>query len=244
NFLKTTFSHSRAFGRVIALAFLLQGASLALPLLTGTIVDRVVPEHDHQLLTLLLLGMAFVVGFSFIATAIRSLLLLELRTRLDLRLTTEFVEHLMHLPFPFFQSRPTGDLMMRLASNSQIRGVLTSTLLSGVLDGFMVTSYLALLWIVSWRFGLAVLVLGAVRIGVFLGTRRKYRDLTTENLRASADAASYQVEMLGGIEVLKAAGVERRALDHWSQLFVEVLNVSIRQGRLSAFVEAALAAVG
>src|SRR5262249_22839598 len=157
---------------------------------------------------------------------------------------TEFVEHLMPLPFPFFQSRPTGDLMMRLASNSQIRGVLTSTLLSGVLDGFMVTSYLALLWIVSWRFGLAVLVLGAVRIGVFLGTRRKYRDLTTENLRASADAASYQVEMLGGIEVLKAAGVERRALDHWSQRFVEVLNVSIRQGRLSAFVEAALAAVG
>jgi ABC-type bacteriocin/lantibiotic exporter with double-glycine peptidase domain len=235
DYLKTILSHSGSFGRVILLAILLQGASLALPLLTGTIVDRVVPEHDYDLLKILLLGMIFVGVFSFITTTIRSLLLLYLRTKLDLRLTVDFVDHLMRLPFSFFQSRQTGDLMMRLGSNAQIRGILTSTLLSGVLDGFMVVTYLALLWIVNWRFGLAVLILGALRIAIFLGTRRKYRELMTESLRASADASSYQVQMLGGIEILKASGIERRALDRWSNLFIEVMNISIRQGRLSAF---------
>ncbi len=244
DYLKTILSHSGSFGRVVLLAILLQGASLALPLLTGTIVDRVVPEHDYDLLKILLLGMIFVGVFSFITTTIRSLLLLYLRTKLDFRLTVDFVDHLMRLPFSFFQSRQTGDLMMRLGSNAQIRGILTSTLLSGVLDGFMVVTYLALLCIVNWQFGVAVLILGALRIAIFVGTRRKYRELMTESLRASADASSYQVQMLGGIEILKASGTERRALDRWSNLFIEVMNISIRQGRLSAFVEAALAAVG
>ncbi|MEK7314969.1 MAG: ABC transporter transmembrane domain-containing protein, partial [Candidatus Eisenbacteria bacterium] len=229
-YLKSMLTHSGDFGRVLLLAVLLQGASLTLPLLTGTIVDRVIPEHDYDLLKFILFGIVFVGIFSFITTTIRSLLLVYLRTRLDLQLTVEFVEHLMSLPFSFFKNRQTGDLVMRLASNSQIRAILTSTLLSGMLDGFMVVTYLVLLWVVNWRFGLVVLILGGLRIAIFLGTRRKYQELMTESLRAGADASSYQVQMLGGIEILKASGVERRALNHWSNLFIEVMNISILQG--------------
>jgi ATP-binding cassette, subfamily B, bacterial len=243
-YLGTILSHSGTFGRAILLAVLLQGASLTFPLMTGTIVDRVVPEHDVTLLRIILLGIVFVGIFSFLTTTVRSLLLMYLRTKLDLKLTFDFVDHLMRLPFSFFQNRQTGDLMMRLGSNSQIRSILTSTLLSGLLDGFMVITYLAILCVVNWRFGLAVVVLGALRIAIFLATRRRYQELMTESLRAGADASSYQVQMLHGIEVLKASGVERRALDLWSNLYYEVLNISIRQGRLSAFVDASLAAVG
>ena len=243
-YLRTILTHSGMFGRAILLAVLLQGAALTLPLMTGTIVDRVVPEHDFALLQIILVGILFVGVFSFLTTTVRSLLLMYLRTQLDLKLTFDFVEHLMRLPFSFFQNRQTGDLMMRLGSNSQIRSILTSTLLSGLLDSFMVVTYLILLSIVNWRFAVAVLVLGALRIGIFLATRRRYQELMTESLRANADASSYQVQMLHGIEVLKASGVERRALDLWSNQYYEVMNISIRQGRLSAFVDAALAAVG
>jgi ATP-binding cassette, subfamily B, bacterial len=244
DYLRTLLSHSGTFGRAILLAVLLQGAALTLPLMTGTIVDRVVPEHDVELLRIILFGIVFVGIFSFLTTTVRSLLLMYLRTKLDLKLTFDFVEHLMRLPFSFFQNRQTGDLMMRLGSNSQIRSILTSTLLSGLLDSFMVVTYLILLTVVNWRFAAAVLVLGVSRIAIFVATRRRYQELMTESLRASADASSYQVQMLHGIEVLKASGVERRALDLWSNLYYEVMNISIRQGRLSAFVDAALAAVG
>jgi ABC-type bacteriocin/lantibiotic exporter with double-glycine peptidase domain len=108
----------------------------------------------------------------------------------------------------------------------------------------MVITYLGLLCVVNWRFGLAVVFLGALRIVIFLTSRRRYQELMTESLRATADTSSYQVQMLGGIEILKAAGLERRALERWSNLFIDLMNISIRQGRLSAFVEATLAAVG
>ena len=39
------------------------------------------------------------------------------------------------------------------------------------------------------------------------------------------------------------SGAERRAEEIWSNLFVDVLNVSIRRGRLSAFVDSVLYAL-
>ena len=49
--------------------------------------------------------------------------------------------------------------------------------------------------------------------------------------------------MLAGIETLKASGAEHRAVEHWSNLFVDVLNVSLDRGRLSAVVDSLLAAL-
>jgi hypothetical protein len=42
------------------------------------------------------------------------------------------------------------------------------------------------------------------------------------------------------VETLKAAGAERRAVTHWTNLFVAEMNVSLRRGRLSALVETAI----
>jgi ABC-type bacteriocin/lantibiotic exporter with double-glycine peptidase domain len=62
-----------------------------------------------------------------------------------------------------------------------------------------------------------------------------------ESLHAQARSQSYLYQVLGGIEDLKAAGAERRATDHWSNLFVDEINVSLARGRLDALTESAVA---
>ena len=64
-----------------------------------------------------------------------------------------------------------------------------------------------------------------------------------ETLHTEARSQSYVYQVLAGIETLKAAGAERRAVDHWSNLFVDELDVAARRGRLAALVDAALAAL-
>jgi ATP-binding cassette, subfamily B, bacterial len=49
--------------------------------------------------------------------------------------------------------------------------------------------------------------------------------------------------MLAGIEDLKAAGAEDRAVAHWSGLFGRELQVALGRGRLSALVESATASL-
>ena len=49
----------------------------------------------------------------------------------------------------------------------------------------------------------------------------------SEELQAASRLQGYEIEMLGGIATLKAAGAESRALDRWSNLFVDALNVTV-----------------
>ena len=229
--------------QILITSVLVQVLVLAGPVLTSLLVDRVVPRGDYHLLSVVSAGIAGIVFAHFLASLIRAYLLLQLRTQLDARLILDFLDHLVDLPFVFFQQRSAGDLMMRLNSNTMVREILTSSALSGALDGVLVLSYLVLMLIVSPTMGLVVLGLGVLRIGVFVATRRRYQDLMSEALQVEAKSRNYQVEIFSGIETLKATGTEKRAVGQWSNLFVDELNVSVARGRLSAVIDSLLAAL-
>jgi ABC-type bacteriocin/lantibiotic exporter with double-glycine peptidase domain len=236
--------HVRPLGRVLALSLMLQVLALATPVLTGVLVDRVVPWGDFGLLGVLAAGLGFAAAFHFLASLVRAHLLLGIRTHLDARLSVDFLEHLVDLPFLFFQQRSAGDLLTRLNSNATIRQILTSSALSAALDGLLVTLYLVLLALTHPALGLVVVGLGAAQVAVYVVTRRRHRDLMTSELRVQAASRGYQVQLLAGIETLKAMGAERRSVERWTDLFVDELNVVLARGRLSALSDALLASLG
>ena len=234
---------SGLLGRILLTSVLVRLLALAVPLLLAVLVDRVVPRSAYRLLAVTAAGMAALVGAQFLASLVRSRLLLRLRTAVDGRMTADFLEHLTALPFSFFETRTVGDLLLRLNSNAMVREILTSGVLSGALDGALVLIYLVLILLADWRLGLAVLGLGLARIVLFLANRRGYRDLTAESLEAEAEANAFQAQLLSGIETYKAIGAEPRALAHWSNLFARVLNASVARGRLQAVVDSSLGAL-
>lgn len=242
-YLGRVLAHSGLLTRVVVTSLLVQLFALSVPFLIGILVDRVIPRGDQHLLTVLGVGLGAIAGFHLLAALIRAHLLLHLRTQLDARLTLDFLDHMVELPYAFFQKRSAGDLMMRLNSNATIREILTSGALSTVLDGLLVSLYLVLLLTASARMALLVLVLGVVRVVVFLVIRRKHRELMSRSLHQQARSQSYQVQMLAGIETLKAGGAEHRAVEHWSNLFVDVLNISLLRGRLDAWIQSLLGAL-
>ncbi len=239
-YLRPLLAQRGPLGRILSVSVALQLLALALPVLTGVVVDRVVPRGDLSLLGLLAGGLALVMAFRWASTLLRSHLLLALRARLDAQLTLDFLDHLIALPYAFFQQRSAGDLLMRIESNAVLREILTASALSAVLDGTLALTSLVLLFAGDARMAWVVLGLGALRALVFLLARRRHRQLTSELLQRQAAARGYQVQLLSGIETLKATGTEERAVEQWSNLFVDELNTNLRQGRLTAGVEALL----
>ena len=120
-YVRELIAQSALLRRILALSLVLRLLALATPLLTGLIVDRVVPGRDHQLLVVLSLALATIAAFDLASSLVRAHLMLHLRTRLDAKITLDFVEHLIALPYAFFHQRSAGDLMMRLNSNTTIR---------------------------------------------------------------------------------------------------------------------------
>ena len=227
--------------QVLAASLVLQLLGLALPLLTKVVVDRVVPRGLHGLFGMLAAGIAIWALALVVTHYLRSLLLLVLQARLDSRMMVGFVEHLLSLPFRFFQERTGGDLLMRVSANSLIREMLTAPTLSLFLDGGFVVVYLAILLAAAPGFGLLALAVGAVQVTALVVSTRRLHSLMQRDLQARAEQESYLLEALHGVATLKSGGGEERALDLWSNLFFRHLNVTLERNHLSALVETSMA---
>ena len=228
----------RVFQRIVVLSFVLRGLALALPLLTGVIVDQVVPRSDYDLLLVASSAVVMMTVFNAVCSVVRTYLMTQLRTVLELRSTFGFLDHMVRLPFQFFQQRSDGDLMMRLASNGTVREMVTSKSLAAILDGIFVLLYGGIVLWVNATMGGIVFGLVALEMSIFLIARGGYQRLMAENLEKDARSQSWLVQLLGGIETLKSAGEEQRAIEQYANLFVEGQNVKLRRTLLDARVDA------
>jgi ATP-binding cassette, subfamily B, bacterial len=240
-YLRPMLREGRLVWRILATSILLRLFALALPLFTAVLVNRILPRGERHLLLVLAAGMLAIAAYYLLTAFLRARLLLTLRTKLDMQLTLGFVEHLVDLPYAFFLKRSTGDLTMRLRSNSTVREILTTGALSALLDGAFACLYLVALLVLSPALGLLVLGLGVLQAGVLVLARRRNQRLMAESLQIQARSQSYLYQLLTGIEHLKAAGAERRATAHWSNLFVDEVNVSLARGRLEALTQSVIA---
>ena len=228
----------RLVAQVIAAALLLQVLGLSVPLLTKTVVDEILPLQLESIMAILAVGIVVVVLTQLVGALLRGFVLVTLQAKLDVELMAGFFEHVLKLPYRYFQERSTGDLLQRLSSNVEIRTVLSNQTLSAVLDGSFVVVYAVILVVLAPVFGLVAVALGVLQVGLLLLTMRRMTFLVTRELEAVGASQGLLVESISGIEALKAAGVEDRVLSHWTGIFADQIEATIRRGRLTALIAA------
>ena len=226
--------------RVLMVSAFLQLLGLIVPLFTQIVVDQILPFRMPDLLFMLGLGGLVLVSAYMVITYLRAALLIYLQAKIDSQVVIGFFEHVLALPYRYFQQRRSGDLLMRLGSNVTLRELITNQTLSIVLDGFFVLFYLAILLSQSMLFASVVLALGGIQILILIGTARRVRSLMQNNLAARAETESYLIEILQGIAVLKASGSEAQALQSWTGKFMKQLNLSLERHHFFALIGTAL----
>jgi ABC-type bacteriocin/lantibiotic exporter with double-glycine peptidase domain len=231
---------TRTLFQILAATLLLQAFGFALPLLTKWIVDRELPLKGTGQMNILWTG-ALVVALATGSVAyLRAVLLIRLERRVDCHLMVGFFQHLLSLPYRFFQQRSSGDLLMRLASNSTIREALASYTLSAILDGGLVIVFLIALIRVSPVFAVAVSVIALLEVAVLLATARRLHFLVESYVACQSASQSCLIESLAGITTLKASGAERATLARWSTLLTKQLDTSAKRSSYMAKVDAVM----
>lgn len=225
---------------VLLCALVLQALGLVVPYLMKTAVDRFVPAGNMPGLAILSAAvLAFVVTFGAVGFG-RAMLLSRLQLRLDERMTSDFFNYLLTLPFSFFQQRSSGDLLARLNSNTVVRELVSQSLLSMATDTFFAFGYLALLWMGSPRVALLAVAFAAALIIVSLSTVRLTLADSERELSAHGRCQGYLVETLRGMETVKSLGVERRVFERWRELNTLVLRARRAKDVKSAFASSLL----
>jgi ATP-binding cassette subfamily B protein len=229
--------------RVLVASLLIQVLGLALPLLTGAVVQTIIPRADTQLALLVSVGLGGVVVSYFLAAVVRGFLLMYWRAHLDARLMPGLFSHLLNLPFEYFQQRRGAEIGFRLNSPAVLRDGLTTGLLSGLLDGTLVISYGAVALWMSPGMGVVVLGLALAQASTFLLSWRRQQLNSAEEISAADRMLASTQDIVNGIESLKGQGLERRVLRQWMRHFVDTENAHLRKVTLGVWVEASVSAL-
>ncbi len=230
--------------QILGASLLLELFGLILPLVTKVVIDQIVPFRMSNVMAVLGMGILVLFLAQTIATLLRGWLVVYLQARIDMHMMLGFVEHLLRLPYSFFQQRSAGDLLTRMASNAMLRDILGNQLIATLLDSSLVIFYLIILLWLSLPFGLVTLGIGVLQVLLLLGSSRSISNLAGRELAAQGKAQGYLAEVLEGIATLKGSGAEQRAFERWSNLFFDQLNISMRYSYFSSTMSMIMTALG
>lgn len=205
--------------QVLVAGFVVQLFTLANPLLIQVIIDKVITQRSLDTLQVLGIALVVVTMLEGVLGSLKTFLFAETTNRIDQRLGAEVIDHLLRLPLNYFDRRPVGELGSRVSELEKIRNFLTGQALTTLLDAAFSVIYIAVMLVYSWLLTLIALCVLPIQVGLtLLGAplfRRQYRQAAEEN----AKTQSHLVEVLTGIQTVKAQNVEMISRWKWQEFY-------------------------
>jgi ABC-type bacteriocin/lantibiotic exporter with double-glycine peptidase domain len=217
---------------ILGASLIIQIAGMVFPVANQLLVDQVIlPKREAWLWPLAVsLGLALVVRT--MVSLVRSWAIQNLQRAMDLSLMGKFMEHLLQLPLTFFLQRKPGDLFQRVQTNATVRALFTSQSVATLLDGFLLTAYLALMMAYNSLLGAVVLAIGVVRAALLLVLKDRNQQFMSAELAASGQEGQALVEALSALETVKAGGTEAVMVGRWSTRMIHRVNASLLRRRV------------
>ena len=215
--------------QVLLASFVVQLFGLANPLMIQVIIDKVISQRSLDTLQILGVALVVVTILGGVISSLRTFLFNETTNRIDTRLGSEVIDHLLRLPLNYFNRRPVGELGSRIAELEKVRNFLTGQALTTILDAIFSIIYIIVMVIYSWL--LTIIALGVVPVQIIItiiGTpliRKQIREVAIEN----AKTQSHLVEVLTGIQTVKAQNVERISRWKWQELYSQYISRSFQK---------------
>ncbi|MED4760714.1 peptidase domain-containing ABC transporter [Priestia megaterium] len=161
----------------------------------------------------------------------------RLQTLIDSSLMSTFIAKLFNLPYSFFETRTSGDLIYRANSNTLIRQILSSRVIALVIDTILIIGYAAMMFYIKWQLALLVIGLSIIIICTMLLSTRLIRNLSDKNLLIQTKTQSYLTESIYGICDVKVLGAEEKIFKNWFKLFKQHLKISQKQSFITSTLE-------
>lgn len=242
-FLPSVIRHRKVLLEVLLASFFVQLLTLANPLLTQTIIDKVIVQNSAS--TLNVLGTLLVVMgvFEALMTGLRTLLFVDTTNRIDMALGSEVIDHLLRLPLRYFEKRPVGELSTRVNELENIRQFLTGTALTVVLDAVFSVIYIVVMLFYSVLLTVVALATVPLFALLTLTVAPIIRQQARIKAERNAETQSYLVEVVSGIQTVKAQNIELQSRWNWQDRYARYVTAGFKTvltsttaGALSSFL--------
>jgi subfamily B ATP-binding cassette protein HlyB/CyaB len=220
-FIPELIKHKRLWRDVLLASLAIQVVGLVTPLFTQVIIDKVVVHQTQSTLSVLGIALVFFMLFTGLMTWLRQYLVLHTGNRIDAVLGSQVFRHLLRLPLPYFEQRPTGTLVARLHGVETIREFVSGAAVTLILDFPFLLIFLAVMFAYSWQLSLIAVGLLSVIALISFSVAPVFRDKLNHQFMLGARNQSFLTEYVAGIATVKSLqmepDIERKYNDYLAQ---------------------------
>lgn len=223
-FMPSIRKYRRTLIEVFIASFFVQLFALANPLMIQVIIDKVISQNSVDTLGYLIAFLLVINVFEALLTTLRTYLFVDTTNRIDLSLGSEIIDHMLRLPLRYFEKRPVGEISTRVGELEKIRQFMTGTALTVVLDAVFSVVYVVVMVLYSpllTAVTLAIIPIFVVLTLIFSPTIRRQLRVKAER---NAETQSYLVEVLTGIQTVKAQNIELRSRWQWQERYARYVS--------------------
>tara|TARA_Y100000991_G_scaffold64477_1_gene48171 strand:- start:3361 stop:6294 length:2934 start_codon:yes stop_codon:yes gene_type:complete len=210
--------------QVLIASFIVQLFTLGNPLLIQVIIDKVISQRSLDTLQVLGVALLFVTLLEGILGSLKTFLFAETTNRIDQRLGSEVIDHLLRLPLGYFDKRPVGELGSRIDELEKIREFLTGQALSTILDAIFSLIYILVMFIYSSLLTIIALIVVPIQVAITLIGAPLFRRQFRQSAEANAKTKSHLVEVITSIQTVKSQNIETISRWKWQKFYSKYIS--------------------
>jgi len=180
--------------------------TLAFPLFSLAIYDKVIGHDARLFLAYLLAGIGIAIVFDTALRAVRAKLLAYIGARIERLVAVAVLRQLMRLPVGFTESAPIGAQLARLKEFDSIREFFTGPLAGVALDLPFLFVFLIVIAVLGGPLVFVPLGLGLVVLLLGAAVAPSQKDVIQRAARARAQRHGLMVEIVSNLRTIKAIG--------------------------------------
>jgi len=207
-FVPELMKHKRVWRDILIASFAIQLVGLVTPLFTQVIIDKVIVHQTQSTLIAIAVGLVMFMLFSSAMTWLRQYFVLHTGNRIDAVLGSQVFRHLLHLPLPYFEHRPTGTLVARLHGVETVREFISGAAVTLLLDLPFLFIFIAVMFWYSWQLTLIALLLLSLICAISFAVTPALRDKLNHQFLLGAKNQAFVTEYVAGMETVKSLQME------------------------------------
>lgn len=196
------------------------------------IIDNVISTNNFNLLIVTIIFL-IILSLKISLEFLRNNLLLYLNQKIDLSIITTTIDKIISLPYSYYKNRTTGEMISRINDLFYIKNVISKFILTIFLDILLAICTLIILFKISWKMTLILLIITILYFLIFLIYKNSIKTMTNNLQESNAKVNSLLVESISSYETIKGLSLESKFKNKINRSYLKFISSNLTIEKLS-----------
>lgn len=190
------------------------------------VIESVLNYSSKTNLYFIMIIIAFLYVLKSLIDLVRNNLLVFINHTLDNNLITKVFKHIISLPYLYYKSRTTGEVISRINDLGDIKETISRLFMTFFVDLVLIIFVFFILYQINANLtfiGVSMILLYFIVIKVF---NKMFKYWITRNQEEAANVNSYMVETINNMDTIKSLGMEEITANQMEIKYNNYLNTS------------------